>query len=585
MSTIKNLTFQKICSFLFLTGVLIFLSESITFGQDLANLGKGQALQISGSINANQVLYLSQGIDSRRDPYNYFLAGNLNLSLYGWSVPLSFSYSNQNSTFQQPFNQYGLSPTYKWVTLHAGYRSLTFSRYTLNGHLFLGGGVEVTPTDKIRVSAIYGRFQQAVEEDTTIQANVPAYRRMGGGVKFTYGTNKDFVDVIIFKAKDDENSLASPPVINNINPEENLVLGVGFNKTFSKNLVLKAEYASSAISQDIRAEEVTSGNVYDRLNFAFRPRVSSSYYNAVNAAIQYKIKGAGFGIAYERVDPGYRTLGSYFFNNNLENIAFTNTLVAMKNKVRLNWRLGVQRNNLDNEELNTLRRLSGAINVSYMASPKMIYNVSYTNFRTVVNFRSQFDQINQAGPFLNLDTLNYRQVAQNANLNANFVLNDSKERRQNLNINVAYQRSADEQANIEQPTGASFYNVNSSYSLGLGTTTTISAAFNANLTNTLANRNSIFGPSFGIRKTFFERKLSTNASFSFNNSYNDGALTSRIANMRFSGTFSVKEKHQLALNFTGISRFSISNAGQDDQEENRFKEFTIQFGYNYSFGN
>ncbi|MGB3468518.1 MAG: hypothetical protein WBA74_24750 [Cyclobacteriaceae bacterium] len=585
MTVINNLTIWKYSFTLCLAVVLFFSNTTDTIGQDLANIGKGEALKVSGSINANQVLYLSQGIDGRRDPYNYFIAGNLNLSIYGWAIPLSFSYSNQNSSFQQPFNQYGLSPTYKWVTLHAGYRSLSFSKYTLNGHLFLGGGVEVAPTDKIRVSAIYGRFQQAVEEDTTRQGNVPAYRRMAGGVKFTYGDSKDFVDVIIFKAKDDENSLASPPIANNVNPEENLVLGVGFNKTFSKKLVLKAEYASSAISQDIRAEEVTSGNVYDGLSFAFRPRVSSSYYQAVNAAIQYKIKGAGFGLAYERVDPGYRTLGSYFFNNNLENIAFTNTLVAMKNKVRLNWRMGVQRNNLDNEELNTLRRLSGAINVSFMASPKMIYNASYTNFRTVVNFRSQFDQINQAGPFLNLDTLNYKQVAQNANLNANFVLNDSKERRQNLNVNIAYQQSADEQANVEQPTGASFYNINSSYSLSLGSTTTMSAAFNANLTNTIANTNSIIGPSLGIRKNFFDRKLSTNASFSFNNSYNDGILTSRIANMRFSGSFSVKEKHQLALNFTGVSRFSISNSGQDDQQENRFKEFTIQFGYNYSFGN
>ncbi|MEL6561882.1 MAG: hypothetical protein AAFQ94_27090 [Bacteroidota bacterium] len=585
MFFLRKISFFKSLICLLAGFVICWLSFTEANGQDLSSIGKGEALKISGSINANQVLYISDGIDSRRDPYNYFVAGNLNLSIYGWAIPLSFSYSNQNSSFQQPFNQYGLSPTYKWVTMHAGYRSLSFSKYTMNSHLFLGGGVELTPTEKWKVSAIYGRFQQAVEEDTTQQNNIPAYRRMAGGVKVSYGDSKDFVDLIIFKAKDDENSLSSPPVNNNVNPEENLVLGLGFNKTFSQKLVLKAEYASSAITLDSRSEEVSSGNIYDQLSFAFRPRTSSSYYQAFNAAVQYKIKGAGFGVSYERVDPGYRTLGAYFFNNNLENIAFTNSLIGFKNKVRMNWRLGVQRNNLDNTELNTLRRLSGAVNVSYMATPKMIYNASYTNFRTVVNFRSQFDQINQSGPFQNLDTLNYRQVAQNANLNANFVLNDSKERRQNLNVNIAYQQSADEQANLEQPTGAKFYNVNSSYSLSLGSTTTLSAAFNANVTNTVANSNSIFGPSFGIRKTFFERKLSTNFSLSANNSYNDGEVTSRVANMRFAGSLSVKEKHQFALNLTGISRFSTNNSGQSDATETRFQEFTIQFGYNYSFGN
>lgn len=585
MLKIVKISISKACVIFLLGSMLTCFSTIKIYSQDLANIGKGEALKISGSINANQVLYLSQGIDSRRDPYNYFLAGSLNFSIYGWAIPLSFSYSNQNSSFQQPFNQYGLSPTYKWITLHAGYRSLSFSKYTMNSHLFLGGGVEVTPTDKLKIAAIYGRFQQAVEEDTTRQNNIPAYRRMAGGVKVTYGDSKDFVDLIIFKARDDENSLSAPPVANNVNPEENLVLGIGFNKTFSKKLVLKAEYASSAITLDTRSEDVSSGNIYDQLSFVFRPRASSSYYQAFNAAVQYKIKGAGFGVSYERVDPGYRTLGSYFFNNNLENIAFTNSLIGFKNKIRLNWRLGVQRNNLDNTELNTLRRLSGAVNVSYMASPKMIYNASYTNFRTVVNFRSQFDQINQVGPIQNLDTLNYRQVAQNANLNANFVLNESKERRQNLNVNIAYQQSADEQANVEQPTGAKFYNLNSSYSLSLGSTTTLSAAFNANVTDTQASDNSIFGPSLGIRKTFFERKLSTNLSLSVNNSYNSGELTSRVANVRFAGNFSVKEKHQLALNLTGISRFSVSNTGQENQIETRFKEFTIQFGYNYSFGN
>lgn len=560
----------------------LLLGLGNAFGQDLSNIGKGKAIGISGGINVNQVGYFASGIEQRRDPYNYFLAGNLNISLYGWSVPLSFSYSNQNSGFQQPFNQYGLSPTYKWITLHAGYRSLTFSKYTLNGHLFLGGGVDITPIEKLKITALFGRFQKAVEEDSTVQNNLPAYKRLGGGFKIAYGDSKDYVNLSIFKAKDEENSLANAPIVNDINPEENLTIGIGFGKVLAKRWVIKGEFASSAITQDTRSEEVSSGNIYDQLSFAFRPRVSSSYYQAFNAAIQYKIKGAGFGIAYEKVDPGYRTLGSYFFNNNFENISFTNTVATLKNKLRVNWRLGVQRNNLDNADLNTLRRISGALNVNYAHSPKMVYTFSYTNFRTVVNFRSQFDQINQVNPFQNLDTLNFRQVAQNANLNTNFVLNDSKEKRQNLNVNVSFQKTSDEQANLEQPTGAKFYNINSSYSRAFSPTFSLNFAFNANITNTALNDNSIFGPSIGLRRTFLDRKLSSNLSVSFNNSYNNGALTSKVANLRLSGNYTFKEKHQFSLNVTGINRFT---AGQDENRvEMRFREFTFQFGYNYSFG-
>ncbi|MEQ8338575.1 MAG: hypothetical protein RIA62_14560 [Cyclobacteriaceae bacterium] len=47
-----------------------------------------------------------------------------------------------NTSFQQPFNQYGMSPTYKNVTAHIGFRSMNFSRYSLAGHLFLVPGLK-----------------------------------------------------------------------------------------------------------------------------------------------------------------------------------------------------------------------------------------------------------------------------------------------------------------------------------------------------------------------------------------------------------------------------------------------------------
>ena len=59
---------------------------------------------------------------------------------------------------------------------------MSFSPYTLSGHEFLGGGVELTP-DKIpfKFSAMYGRLQKATEPDTL--SGDPSYKRMGGGFK------------------------------------------------------------------------------------------------------------------------------------------------------------------------------------------------------------------------------------------------------------------------------------------------------------------------------------------------------------------------------------------------------------------
>ncbi|HEX2970287.1 MAG TPA: hypothetical protein VHO46_14405, partial [Bacteroidales bacterium] len=131
-------------------------------GQDIESIGKEHPLKINGGLSANQIFYDAAGSESRRKQYTYYLAGNLVFNLYGWSVPFSYTYSNQQSSFQQPFNQYGLHPRYKWITAHIGYSSMTFSPYTLNGHQFMGAGVELTPGSKFRFSAMYGRLQKAV---------------------------------------------------------------------------------------------------------------------------------------------------------------------------------------------------------------------------------------------------------------------------------------------------------------------------------------------------------------------------------------------------------------------------------------
>ncbi len=547
-------------------------------GQNLANIGQGEAVSVSGGINANQVFYTANGLEDRRDPYNYFLSGNINLSLYGWSVPFSFTYSNQNTSFQQPFNQYGLSPTYKWVTAHLGYRSMTFSKYTLNGHLFLGGGVDLTPWNKVKVSAMYGRLQKPVELDTTASYNVPAYKRMGGGVKVTLGGEDHKVDLIVFRAADEEESLTQDPAIAEVYPEENVVLGLGFSTKILPNLMFKGEFASSAITEDMRAEQTEANNVFDKLP-GFQPKTSSSYYNAMNGALQYAFMNSTIGVAYERVDPGYRTLGAYYFNNNLENIALTHTSRWLDKKLNLNVRGGLQRNNLNKTELNSMNRLSGSAMISYQVTPRLMTNFNYSNFSTIVNFRTPEELLNQVTPYDNLDTLNYRQIAQNSNVGVNYVLGENKERRQNLNFNFAYQQTNDEQGGTQTGTGTKFYNANAAYSMNIQPQgLTVSVSGNMNLSQSANGDNMIFGPGLSGRKTLMQGKMSLMASLAYNNSRVVGQEANSVTNLRVGATYALLEKHQFNLNMTAIDRYSPTN-----EQLARYREFVAELGYSYNF--
>jgi hypothetical protein len=199
---------------------LIFLSLNLGYTQNLQTIGKSKPLSVTGGVSLNQIGYAVSGIESRRDPYTYYASGNINFSLYGWSVPLSFGYSNHRSTFQQPFNQYSVHPTYKWVTAHAGYTSMSFSPYTVSGHIFFGGGVDLAPEGKWKFSGLYGRFLKAVKPDTSNTSKIPAFKRIGHGFKASYIADGNIVDLIMFHAKDELNSIESLPDSIGISPQE-----------------------------------------------------------------------------------------------------------------------------------------------------------------------------------------------------------------------------------------------------------------------------------------------------------------------------------------------------------------------------
>ena len=135
----------------FLLFLCLTLSK-VTYAQNVST----QAVKVSGGLNAYAGLYQASGIDARNQTTPFGLSGSVNVSLPGGvSLPFSMVLGNQGASFRQPFNQFGVSPTYKWAMVHAGYRNVQFSPFTLAGHTFLGGGFEINP-GKLRLGAVYG---------------------------------------------------------------------------------------------------------------------------------------------------------------------------------------------------------------------------------------------------------------------------------------------------------------------------------------------------------------------------------------------------------------------------------------------
>ena len=203
---------------------LFLLTNSILCAQniDIENTGKNlksklkdkKPFKISGGVNASTIFYTGN-TNSGRDPFSYFLNGNVNLSLYGVAVPLSFSFTNSGFSYKYSFprtpNRLSLHPKYKWVRAHIGDVGMMFSPYTLNGILFTGAGVELSPKGKWKYSAMYGRLQRAVEYEPGNTSVPAAYKRWGHGFKVNYDNGPYKWAVSLFQARDVLNSLQLKP--------------------------------------------------------------------------------------------------------------------------------------------------------------------------------------------------------------------------------------------------------------------------------------------------------------------------------------------------------------------------------------
>jgi hypothetical protein len=548
-----------------------------TYAQDLGNIGTSPLLKVNGGISASAIAYTSNDVQ-RRNPFSYYLNGNINFSLYGWSIPLSFSYSNRTFSYMQPFNQFSLHPKYKWVTAHLGWSSMSFSPYTLNGQQFMGAGLELTPPGKWKYSVLYGRFQRAVQAPDSGAYSQSAYQRMGYGFKVAYEEKGYSLAVNLFRAKDDTSSLAVRPV--DITPQENIAAGVSGGVILYKGLRLTMEYAVSVLTRDIRPADST-GKKNTGLFMGRNGSTNSSH--AVKASLNYTQGAFGFGVGYERIDPQYRTLGAYYSNNDYQNLTMQFTQGLFKQQLVLGGNVGVQQDDLDHKKVSNSRRLVSGLNAAYQPAERLQIDASYSNFQSYTNIKPQFATINQSTPYDNLDTLNYTQISQQAGLNINYQIGENKQRRQQLNVNLSVQDAADKQGDVKSATaGTRFYNVMSAYNLCLvPSSTTIALALNLSC-NSLYDSNVLtWGPTLVFNRPFWQKKVRINSALSYNATSTDGRTTMDLYNIRAGGSYALRGKH--IFNLSLLSLFRHNRLQNNSGTLSRLREFTTTAGYSYSF--
>ncbi|MDR2121533.1 MAG: hypothetical protein LBP34_00270 [Flavobacteriaceae bacterium] len=534
---------------------------------DIEAMMRDRKLKVNGGINANAMFYNSN-MDQDREPLIYTLTGNLNFSYMTFSMPFSYTLTNQGDAFNYnvpfDFNRFSLTPKYKWIKAYIGDNAMSFSEYTLNGHPFRGLGVELTPRGAFKFSAMGGRLLKAVEGNDSI--GLPAvYERYGYGTKIGYEKEKYKIEAIGFYAEDKKNSVKKPT---DVVPMSNYVGSLKLSTTLIKNVNFEAEYAVSVLEDYTPFFKEDSSGIKDYVK-------SKTYNKAFNTRINYTLGKANFGLVYENVDPTYRTFGAMYFNNDLENIGLTFSSPFFKDRLAIATQLGYQRDNLNGKKSQTSVRLVGSINASVKVSEKLNVTGSYSNFSATVNRRlNQFDYINMPD-MVPADTLDYQQLSQTGNVNVNYVF--GKNKNQNLNFNYSIAGQANKQGGIIRRGQASrVQNYNLAHSInfpsiqaGLNT----SLNYTSNTTGLLDNE--AYGGSVSVSKKFFENKFNTSFGTLYNQTTGSNSAKNGVFGLKLNMNYILLEKHNLSL--YGIQMFRKTTGKEN------INDLTINFNYSYGF--
>jgi len=539
--------------------------------QDLSQIKNQTPVKINGSLDIRTIGYSANGIAARRSPFSYIISGTPTLSVYGITIPVSFTFSEQDRSFSQPFNQFGLSPTYKWITLHGGYRNVSFSPYTLAGHTLLGGGVELQP-GKFRFGFMTGRLNRATTIDTTTGAVQPySFSRYGTAVKVGYGTEHSFVNLSVLSAKDSEKHFKGVSDSSALRPAANTVLGADFRIKITGGLFVFADAGLSIYTKDIHSgiEVDSSVEIVKSLQKIMKLNATSEYFMAYSGGVGYKSKNFGITGTYRYVDPNFISMGAYFFQNDLRNITVSPSFNVLKGRLRFNGSIGVQEDNQKKLKQASTRRVISMANLTWDFTDKFGVDANYSNFST------------NSEPTVALIENRYLLAQTNSNLSLSprLILAGQKNTQVVLlsfNQSNLKDLNEDTQQNNDISSSVAFLSYNLTFnSLGLTLTSGLNYTLNKVSTGDVSNQ----GASIGASKAFLKNKLMVSTINSWIQS-NMTEAKGNILNLGGNVSYLPLKGHRVNLRINSLNN---TNTREGVEDAIRFSELTGELGYTFSF--
>lgn len=543
----------------------------------MENLNDQKPFDISGNLGLRLMTFHTEGRTAYREPFSWYLSGNPVVSIYGITLPFSFAVSEQERSYRQPFNMFGVSPYYKWFTLHLGYRNVSFSRYTLAGHNMLGAGFEVNHPNGIRAGFMTGRFNRAIDledsqTDTALFYSVkPEYKRSGHSFKIGYGTDSTHLDFSFLKARDHSNSLDSTAELTyfNVNPAENVVFGISGQHFITKQLVFSLDYANSVYTHNINEETDTVNleGIAKSLGNSITTNSSTINSEAIETSLSYKTRNYGARFRYKRIGDGYQSMGAYYFQNDLRNITIEPWIRMLKQKMRLSASLGFQKNNLEDENRLKSSRIISSLRMNYRPANFYTINASFSNY-----------EIERQRRYSVPDSLYHiSQTTRSLGINQNLSFYKEKLGHYiGLGYNMRTLHSNDEERS--QYSDYTSHNLFIHYNLlVIPANVTFEMGYNYNSFLMETGDNTARGFNAGVDKKIFKNVLKLSIKQEWNAQLVNEEKYRTINKTKLKATLTLKRTHYLTL------RGDLINATGEAENVNDYNQQRFEIAYNFRF--
>ncbi len=321
--------------------------------------------------------YAVNGIDPRRPAGLGQVRANANFSLFGLQSGINLLYSTNDNRLRQSMNQFHFHGSWRWITLSAGTVSPHFSRYSLSGVSVTGGMIDMSP-GRFSLSLVGGRSQRAVAFSEEGGFREPSFERWLYAARLGIGRREGTsFGLSVVYAYDAEDSVDDPGTVL---PAENLSLTPAFRLAlFDDRLSMESNVTVSVFTRD---KNSTSLGVEDQKGLEFladvmTPRTSTRVDYAAQVAGALRLGSVRLNGSWERVQPGFASLGLGRVRSDQELFRFRSQLPLINNRMNVGLTFSSGSNNLLDNKASTLMRRQIGTNINLRMTQTFSIAASY----------------------------------------------------------------------------------------------------------------------------------------------------------------------------------------------------------------